>query len=478
MSPLTANFKIFYQRWGLYFWYLIVLAQVPASLQLVLGSKTDPKMLGIPMIISLLTGLIVGSLQKEISCRPVTYCLPRQSKIPRKIIFLAGFIVSLAITLIGYRVLSRVTTPDAAVHIFAVIAYFVLGLSIYMFSSQFAFFADEAPNWFGFVWALMFLLAFFGGFEFVIKMILTSPLAIIIPGAAYCVYVWHFTGSHKLRASLCGKDTGSMFGRWNPEKVQRARLSQIAKKAGKRGIEAGPLEKKALRAMYSRPFDSPVRAGIGALYAALGNIFCLGFMRLTGPLLLIMIIYGYTLGNVSSYPGGPKGVFVGIIYVLPLFGAMMWKLPVHPTLYIPHGRREKFIATLFAAAAITVFATIFLGLISLAANVAQPYMPHISMPNYPGETLEFMAPPMRMLYLTPMLMPVGFTLSILFTNRQAPQMILGLAVMTAIFVSNLIMSSHYKLIIPVAGFPLFWAIMVLSARWRCTRSNLVTNSGS
>jgi hypothetical protein len=40
MTATTANLKIFYQRWGLYFWYLIVLAQVPASLQLVLGSKT------------------------------------------------------------------------------------------------------------------------------------------------------------------------------------------------------------------------------------------------------------------------------------------------------------------------------------------------------------------------------------------------------------------------------------------------------
>jgi hypothetical protein len=475
MTATTANLKIFYQRWGLYFWYLIVLAQVPASLQLVLGSKTNPKMLGVPMIISLLTGLIVGSLQKEIVCRPVTYCLPRQAKMPRKIIFLFGFTVSLITTIIGYRVLSRVTTPDTARYVLALSAYFILGLSIYMFSSHFAFFADETPNWFGLLWALLFLLAFFGGFEFVIKIMFTHPTAIIIPGAAYCAYVWHFTGSHKLRASLCGKDTGSMFGRWNPEKVQRARIAQIAKKAGKRGIEAGPLEKKALRAMYSRPFDSPVRAGIGALYAALGNIFCLGFSRLAGPLLLITVIYGYTIGNVSSFPDGPKGVFVGIIYVLPLFGAMMWKLPVHPTLYIPHGRREKYTATLFAVIAITVFATVFIGLISLAANAAAPYMPQISMPGYPNESLEFMAPPMRMLYLTPMLMPLGFTLSILFGNRQTLLMIFGPAIMIAIFVFNLVISSYYKLIIPVIGFPLFWAILIIAARWRCLSSNLVSN---
>jgi hypothetical protein len=193
-------------------------------------------------------------------------------------------------------------------------------------------------------------------------------------------------------------------------------------------------------------------------------------------MLLVLLLFGYMFGTVALTRSEEAKVMLDIIYLLTVIGAMTHMFPVHPTLHTPANRRDKFYASAITGVFVIIFAMVLVGATVGFVNIIQPYMPvvpgHIFNPS-PND-LSFAAPMLSHIYIIPMLMPLGFAVSILFGRKQKTLMFTAPALFFICFFLHVSQIAHqiYWFVIPIA-FVVSWVSFIGALRWHCFKRNLV-----
>ncbi len=471
MKVVTENLKIFYRRPILYLWYFIILCQVPGIIL-----ANSPKMRNMALfhlIMSMLFGLLVGSLQREIICRPVTYCLPGQRRISHKLIFVLGAFL----TLIPAAMMFKLIMSTASNILLTTAAVWLAGLSAYLLSVWLSYqdeYGKGRPCMIGGVWAAVFIGVFFSRNHELWPIFAETPLFIILPALVWIGFLKFYLNKESHRRNFCGREMMTMFDKWDMHKIRGQRLARAANKKGRQSRVSVLLE-KFFTAKMKNSLSLKNRSVFGWIYISYNRVFMTGPVEML-PLLLILLMFGYMFGTVSLTKAEEPKVMLDILYLLTMVGAMTHMFPVHPTLHTPANRKEKFYASLLTGFFVVILAMVFVGVVVGIANIAQPYMPvvpgHIFNPS-PND-LTFVAPQLSHIYIIPMLMPLGFAISILFGRRQrtlmftAPMLFIACFFLHAAQITNEI---HWAAI--PAAFAVSWLSFIGVLRWHCLKRNLV-----
>ncbi len=468
MTPLTANLKIFYQRKGLWFWYLILLAQGPVIAMSYHKEEFFNRMHY--LIIPMLMGMMVGTLQKEIMSRPITFCLPDGRKLYRHIIYGIGALLSLVLTLLYVPLIHS----SGIEFILITLALMFINLSVYLFSAQFSY-QDSTPNrfsWLGPIWAFLFLTIFFGGYFHIWNLIHQIHWLFIVTLGGYCYYGWTFFNPEKYTRQFCGRALPGLSGNWTDPAMMRQQVAEFyARKKPDEG-RMSRYEQLTLNMMRNRTLHPTIRHSAGSVYAVIGSAFARGTKQFIFGIMILIVIYGYIMNNFQVGKNDFGQIQTNIIYVMPVFGAMMWILPVHPSLLMPFSRKKRFAASLIAMVTITIITTGLMTSMVAVANLAEPYMPVL--PWFGEQGAVFTAPYLTNFYLTPMFMPLGFATGTLFGRRNAVMMFIGplmfLLAMALSAINTLLLAQWYYIVICVLAS---WIIFTLVLYRHCLKGNLV-----
>jgi len=471
MKALTANLKIFYQRPILYFWYLVILAQVPT-----LVMSNNPKAQNMQMfhlIMSMLFGLLVGSTQKEIMCRPVTYCLPGQRSFSHKFIFILGTLL----TLIPVAVKFKMIMATADNYLLTAMAVWLAGMSVYVLSVWVSFqneYVMSKPCKVGGIWAVVFLAIFYSRSHYLWSVFTETPLFIILPALVWVVFFKFFLGKESFRRNSCGQDTMTMFDKWDMHKIRGRRIVwALGKKKTQSRISV--LLEKFFTGKMKKCLSRKNKAALGFIYTSFDRMLLTRAAE-TLPILLILLIFGYMFGTVALTRSEKANVMLDIIYFMTVIGAMMHMFPAHPTLHVPANRKDKFYASAITGVLVVIYAMVFVGATVGFFNIIQPYMPvvpgHIFNPS--PHDLTFAAPKLSHIYIIPMLMPLGFSVSILFGRRQRTLMFTAPALFLICFFLHAaqITNEIHWVAIP-AAFAVSWLSFIAALRWHCFKRSLV-----
>lgn len=471
MKALTANLKIFYQRPVLYFWYFIILCQIPT-----LVMSNNPKMQNMQMLhllIPMLFGLLVGSMQKEIMCRPVTYCLPGQRSFSRKFIFILGAMLTLILVAVKFKMI--MATADN--YLLTAIALWLTGMSVYVLSVWLSFqneYVRSKPCRIGGIWAVVFIAIFFGRSHYLWPVFTETPLFIILPALVWVVFFKFYLGKESFRRNSCGQDTMTMFDNWDMHKIRGRRiLWALDKKKTQSRISV--LLEKFFTSKMKNCSSRKNKAALGFIYTSFDRML-LTRLAETLPILLILLVFGYMFGTIALTRSEKPQAMLDILYFMTVIGAMMHMFPAHPTLHVPANRKDKFYASAIAGVLVVIYAMVLVGATVGIVNIAQPYMPvvpgHIFNPS--PHDLTFAAPKLSHIYIIPMLMPLGFAVSILFGRKQRTIMFTAPALFLICYFLRISQIAHqvYWFVIPTA-FAVSWLSFIAALRWHCLKRNLV-----
>ena len=474
MSIMAANLKHFYQRRGLWFWYLIILTQMPTFF--FLHKNPDKPFLVGFLMINLLAGMLVASLQKDTLTKAFTFCLPGHRQLGRKFIISIGLVLNFVFGLPFVAVLDI-----ASLSLLLLLAGIIsIGMLYYLFSVMFAFRSDTYPSIPGLFWGLLCISTFFfhGYLYLAVRAV---PWGFVLAGVGMSVFAWIWLGRDSHARRLCGKlCMDFVVDRWNAEKARRVREMKEAQKRRDNSEQPGRLERFTLSRMKRAAGLSRSRVLWGEFYTVVDQIMPRFWKAMVG-MLLIILFYGYFFGGTMQRPidlgrGHPLQMsFMDLIYILPVIGAMQWILPVHCSLLTPAGRREKFVSGIFSAIVITIVATLMLLGLAGFSTLIQPYMPEFPIWfEKPGGTFKFAAPLVSHIYLCPLLMPLGFVVGTLFGRQNAVMMFAG----PLIFVFCILLNVAWLLLDVGPGWLVVamvgtWAVFVLVLRRHCMSRSLV-----
>ena len=470
MSIMAANLKHFYQRRGLWFWYLIILAQMPTVI-ILYKNPDKPILIGFLMI-NLLAGMLVASLQKDILSKAFTFCLPGHRQQGRKFIFSVGFALNILFSLPFVIVLD--IAPLNLLWLLAGIIF--VGMMYYLLSVMFVFRIDSYPSIPGLFWFFLFAGAFFYHSHLYLA-VRALPWGFVLAGVGMSVFAWIWLGGDSHARRLCGKLCMDFVDRWNVDKARRVRQMKEARKRRDNSEQPGLLERFTLSKMKRATGLSRGRVLWGEFYTVVDQVMPRFWTAMVG---MVILVFGYLYGGSMQITVGldkdnPFEMSIMIIYILPVIGAMQWILPVHCSLLTPAGRREKYVSGVFSAIIITVIATLMLLGLAVFSTLIQPYMPEIpAWFGKPGTTLKFIAPLVSHIYLCPLLMPLGFAVGTLFGRKHTVLMFAG----PLLFLLCLFFNAAWLLLevgpgwlaVAMAGT---WAVFALVLRRHCMTRSLV-----
>lgn len=363
MTTLTANLKHFYQCRCGWFWYLIILAQLP-NILLMKGSNLSF------LIISFFGGILVSNIQKEILTKQFSFCLPGHVHMPRRLCFWVGVIIN------GLLGLILLFNPAVGLRnaFFVVIAGGVMGMLIYLIAVSLNFFDVEHDKLLG---VGLFVASFFivgqRWDRIILRMTFSNPLIVIIPGILLCWYFWQRLDGMTLRRRYCGKVIQvGMFDGLNKQRIERLKQARFAKID-----EKDPNLLTTSSAVDSFFFSRIEDAKSGSLgqyiWGSLYKTFGITMSKRPKEHLKVFLILLACLCFLSYMPGKIHN----IIFFLP--GAMILNMDlwVHSSLSIAGGRRERFWSALTLALLTGVVATAGLMVFVFVSFLLENIMPQL-----------------------------------------------------------------------------------------------------
>jgi len=470
---MVANLKHFYQRRGLWFWYLVILIQLPPFF-IFIFNPDKPMLVGI-LVINMLAGMMVASLQKDTLTKAFTFCLPGHRRLGRRLIFNVGIALNILLSL-PFAAVRDNTSFSLLLLLAGIVSY---GMIFYLSSVIFIMKSDSYPSIPGLFWVWGLLFA--GGFLFhsqIYFALCLAPVVFVLVGVGISVLVWIWLGRDSHARRLCGKFCMDFVDRWNVDKLRRVRQMKEARKRRDNSEHPGWLERFTLSRMKRATELSRGRVLWGEFYAAGGPILS-ALPKFMLGILLVALLYGYFVGMIQRPVGPSPGIphpmtaLMNVIYILPAFMVVHWIIPVHCSLLTPAGRREKFVSGIFSAITITVVLTLMLLGLVVFFNFIQPYMPEIPVWfEKSGETLKFVAPLTSHVYLFPLLMPLGFAVVVLFRREPAALMFAGLLLwfFCIFLVGSWMLLKAGPIWMAMAGT---WAVFGLVLRRHCMTRSLV-----
>jgi len=408
MSILKANLKHLYQRRGLWFVYAIILMSVPALIsKIVMNEGTDYQkgLFVVVFILSNVVGLFVCSMQIDIAVKPFSHCLPGHRRVKRQILFAVAVTTSLLFSLI-FLLYPNVTVGDK---LMAVFAAFFAGMTSFWIGVLIAFTGNYSAAALG-VYPIIGIIASKYDLHIALESsIIVEPGIVCVVGIVASILAWTLLASEGWFRRHCGADWIGFIDIWNWGKVRKFSSKRYGKLNGSvlpGGFERLCLERiKNTSMRIQRYFAGVVYETFGGLYSS--KISCFVSMFL---LLLIGSTFGYFKG---------AGIMV---FLIPAGMLVNMRMPIHSTLLIAGGRRERYFSTCFLAIVSAVLLCVIGLLIAMATHAfaATQMMRPITVI---GNLSQYSPISPLGFYVPFIIVPVGFTLMLVFKRKQIPLMV-------------------------------------------------------
>ena len=474
MSILTANLKHLYQRRAVWFWHFLILCQMPMILMPPFLTKLD-RYLGY-LIASLLTGILVGALQKDILIKPFSFCLPGHRYITRPFVFWIGGIVNLILGCVfwGYPEL------DFGYIILVVLAAGLLGMIVYFYGVYIGF--SELPSLAGGLIPLFIFGAIFFKWDKSFQgIIINQPILVISASTVVCVWVWRLLGRDFLARKYCGKlaivgffdNWGGMFddiakARKYPQALANQKPNAI------KAILFENLHGFFLHRMGQCDFLSRGRYTWGNLYVAFGKHF--GYWQLKNVLGFLALIVFFLL--VAGFWALPNAGPVNFLFVLPVFAVLSLDILPYRSMLFPAGRTDKYFSSLVLAIVITLSA----GLLILAVTGLSIFL-EMSLPEFSfrGKMFSYQGMDTEQFYTYFLFMPVALSLSAISFRSNLLKIGFPIAFMSGWMGAEMASTRSLVDIIGPMGvsglIALCWIGFLVILHYICMRRSLVGQGG-
>ncbi len=445
MTALSVNLRQYYQRWGLYYWYFILTCvMVPQALMAIKG-KSPGHCLAC-LLLSVLMGIAVGSSQRGVMSRPFSYCLPGQMRVMQKVIM----IFALVVNLLGAQIFWFHSGLDIFGRGLAVLGAFGLGMVIYTLSvwASWAGRSDKSPM-FGLTPLLVFGLLYFDGHLLLLNVIVESWYICLGLGIVSGAWLWRLTGDLEAARRDCGRSIAGILDGMNMERGRRIQQRVRAEKWAKnKRVENVRVENFFLGRMGHAANLSLTRVMWGAIYEILMPWFSQETVKFAVLALLLAVGYGYfPWGKIDSSQS-----MVNFLYVMVMGLGFQVSMPVWHSFLLASGRRQRFWATLSGTAGFAVMVTILAAAVAGTTVLLEKVLPAVIIK---GQEINFSAMDLRLVYVSTMVMAVGFSVKAIARKN-------GLLMML-IFTPVIVTGFFWVQVLGSLG--VIWGLLIMTAVW-------------
>ena len=459
MTPLDANLKHLYQRRALWFWYAwAALMSFPVAMGF-LHAKAFRHGAAIAAVLacSILSGLLLGSIQREILCKPFSFCLPGHREIPRKFLLATGLPLNSLSGLclaayLGFGGLGGLTVSIAAA---------CVGMAVFMSTTMSVIATSAFAQFVGFL-PLVVIGTVLSGLHVVAEQYLLQHQALaMLVGVAVSWLAWLRLASPGLGRKLCGGAAPSILEAMNFRKAQRYRQQMHAQRVEGRQADSGSaILRFALRRMRRFTALSTARFAVGSMYEPVSGINTDIVLRTLLPLALVTVFFCY-------YPSQPYlGSMSAVVFVLPVVMGMQVRLPATPRLFLPAGRRERFIASVGVVVACALVGTLLALAWGQTAHLLAPLLPQFTIK---GITFACRPPNLSMAVLPLVFMPLMFLCQLYLPDSFLRALPVMLVIATAPMWADMVTQAGWRFAFLTAavGWPISLTLLYYHCMNRC-----------
>lgn len=464
MSILIVNLKHLYQRRGLWLAYVIFGFVAHWNLTLAFDS-TGRFMMLVPM--QLIFGLCMASLATEVLTRPFSYCLPGHRKVPRIFLFSTGIVTSLlgALVFLVYPNLfwwQWVPVTCSA---------FCAALIMYWIGVALTFGLRNSVSGFSVVLWFYFGMTFFDLHIVIERLIIAYPFVIVLVGLAGSAMMWIWLGNSNWARRLCATLRVSIFEIWNKDRQLEFKRRREAEKLDRYRYSLDPWVERLFVGRMNRcnPLG-PGRYIWGGLYTTYGMALSRWKGTLSGLLgILVIVVFFSYIGHGAT----------DMLFVMAGAMAAHMPLPIHSSMMISGGRRDRFITSVILACTITVLVSAALISVTFLSEALRPIMPDITLR---GELLTFHVISLRLLILPSIIIPFTLALQLIIYRKPITTLAVVTILLSLMWIVGISSPRRFDALLnPVSLVSLLilsWLVLVIVLQHVCMKRSLVGQSKS
>jgi len=462
MSTVAVNLKHFYQRWGLWFWYVILLVLVVGLTQERLRrADVGPGDFTGYLVLSLAAGIIAAELQRDVLTKPFAYCLPGHRFTMRKLLFWVGFVVN------GIGALVFVAYPELQLgHKFiVVISAFFAGMICYWLAVWTVLSIMKTGPVLGFVPIIGLVLVWFNLHISLGYAIVNFPFYVSTAGLVLCIVVWRWLGEANLARDCCGRVVLGSADIFNI-RFEKYWRTEAARKSAQKGMHAMVLVERFFLAQTNKySYLSTGRYVWGALYSAGGLYLSLSskvFLIFLSGMPLLLALFGYI----------QPALTIGYV-ILGWTAGLSCRLPFQSSMLVGGGRKERYYGTIAVAVAHAFYIMVIATVVFTASKLLAAVLPESI--TLRGETFTYHTVPEGLILAPLALVAISFTVRLFFRRMLILPMALGCGVFsgTVFALQDKLRTAKPMLLVIVALLILAWAVFLVALRYVCMRRCLV-----
>ncbi|NIP26336.1 MAG: hypothetical protein GWN67_15690 [Phycisphaerae bacterium] len=465
MSILTVNLKHLYQRRGLWLVYVILVLFAFAGIAVLFKGPEagQGRFIGL-IVLAFVIGLLLAVLPLEVLSKPFSYCLPGHRKMVRRLVFCVGIVFNLLASLLFF------IYPDLSVGqlLLVVCSAFVAGLISYLLGAGLAFGIRNSVAFIGFLPLVIVTGGFFDLHTVLERVIVENPLVVISVGILSSCVVWFWLGDEGRARRYCNVPWVGFFDAWNPDKMKRISRIRMAGKWKKLEKYTNlRIENFYLGRMNRYDYVSAGRYIWGALYAA--SVAPVLHWNSILSIVIMVILMSFLLGYM-----GPAATFM--FFFIPIMIVMNMRLPVHSSMLISGGRRERFAGSIAAvAAAVVPISVVVIAMVALSM-LLEMVIPEFT---WRGVNFTYRVINAGNLFIPLVITPFAFAIRLIFYRRPVYTMLLLMLIIYLMIFTALIwskqLSAMINLISITAMLVLGWGTVLLVLRYVCMKRSLTGN---
>ncbi len=463
MSILTVNLKHLYQRRGLWLVYVIMVIFALAGIAVLFKGPEEPgRFIGL-IVLAFVVGLLFAVLPLEVLSKPFSYCLPGHRKMVRRFVFCVGIFFNIFGSLLFFVYPSL----NAGQLILAVCSAFFAGLISYLIGAALVFAARNSVAFIGFLPVIIFAGQFFDLHTVLERVIVENPLVVISVGVLTGCVVWVWLGDEGRARRYCNVPWAG-FDAWNPAKMKKISRIRMAGKWDKLKKYTSPrMERFFLGRMNRYNYVSAGRYIWGALYAA--SVVPVLQLKSILSIVIIVILMSFFLGYM-----GLAATFM--FFFMPMIIVMNMRLPVHSSMLISGGRRERFAGTITAVAIEAVPISVVAVAMVALSMLFKAIVPEFTLREV---TFTYRAIGARNLFVPLLITPFAFAVRLIFYRKPIYVMSLLMLVIYLMAFPEIVwhkqFSAMINLISIIALLVLGWGTFLLVLHHVCMRRSLAGN---
>jgi len=292
--------------------------------------------------------------------------------------------------------------------------------------------------------------------------IVENPLLVILVGILSSVVMWFWLGDEGRARRYCSVPWMGFFDAFNPTKVKRYHQIKMAVKWDKLKKYPNPrMERFFLGSMNRYDYVGAGRYVWGALYAA-------GVMPVTPwrAVFLGVIMMSFFLGYM-----GMAATFM--FFFMPAMTVMNIRLPLHSSMLISGGRRERFAGTITVVAIATVLISIVAVAMVVLSMLFEAIVPEFTLR---GITFTYRAVSARNLFVPLLITPFAFAIRLIFYRRPIYVISLLMFIIYIMVFTGIVWRKQFGAMInPIsitALLVLGWGTFLLVSRYVCMKRSL------